>query len=536
MFEYDEVSGADRYVVTITPIKDPLAIPRVIESRSLACMVSGFRFGKTYFWHYEAYSKEKLVFKSDEFRFTILSNYLVDTTLFSCPVEISKDGEFNNDILFIDYRGIAIDRKGRPVWYYPFRSATPDQDPLFRNLRMTDDGTITFLDDSSCYEVDVDGNRLWKAPDDGRISGDAKEHYHHDFKKLEDGTYLTAGWKYEYEQNLYNPTIRSQVRYNTLIQYDSNGKILWHWNEKDHVSREVIYGIYSATDSIISGTHMNAFDYDPKENTILASCRHNSSIIKIDKKTGKVIYSVGVFDNKKKMQGLEPLFLHQHGMAIMPDNQFVFYDNYVPDDPNRRISYPRVIVFKEPSKGLPAYKAWEFECRSSQYPNGIMGKGGYVMPLANGNLLVCMGGANYAFEINMKKEVVWQCDFQKYDPYNRNWIEYISYRCTSASSLYPYYFTLQQATRTNNSISFKLNNDGTENDKYQIEITANGKKIASQILELKKQSSQLINIPFKSKYASKEIIATVRRTINTSQSKKLTFNKQASDLSISSTR
>jgi hypothetical protein len=149
---------------------------------------------------------------------------------------------------------------------------------------------------------------------------------------------------------------------------------------------------------------------------------------------------------------------------------------------------------------------------------------------------VCMGGANYAFEINMKKEVVWQCDFQKFDPYNRKWIEYISYRCTSASSLFPYYFTLQQATRTNNSISFKLNNDGTENDKYQIEITANGKKIASQILELKKQSSQMINIPFKSKYGSKEIIATVRRTSNISQSKKLAFNKQASDLSISNTR
>jgi hypothetical protein len=165
-----------------------------------------------------------------------------------------------------------------------------------------------------------------------------------------------------------------------------------------------------------------------------------------------------------------------------------------------------------------------------------MGKGGYVMPLPNGNLLVCMGGANYAFEINMKKEVVWQCDFQKYDPYNKNWIEFIAYRCTAASSLYPYYFTLQQAIRNNSSLSFKLNNEGTENDNYQIDITANGKKIASQTVELKKQSSQLINIPFKSKYASKEIVATVSRTSNVAQSKKLAFNKQASDLSISSNR
>jgi len=535
MFEYDEVAGANRYTVTITPVKEPDAKPWVIENRSLATIVSGFRFGKTYYWHYEAFAGDKKLFKSEEYRFTIAPHYLVDTNLFSCPLEISKEGKYNDDIIFIDYRGIAINRKGQPVWYYPYRSESVDRDPLFRNLRMTNDGTITFVDDSSCFEVDINGKQLWKAPDDGRISGDSKEHYHHDFKKLEDGTYLTAGWKYEYEQNLYNPSLRCQVRYNTLIQYDSKGKILWHWNEKDHVAREVIYGVYSPSDSVISGTHMNAFDYDAKENSIIASCRHNSSIIKIDKKTGNVIYTVGIFDNKKKQQGIEPLFLHQHGMSIMPDHQFVFYDNYVPDDAaNRPITYPRVIVIKEPSKGLPAYESWEFECRSPRYPNGIMGKGGYVMPLPNGNLLVCMGGANYAFEVNMSKEIVWQCDFQKYDPYNRNWIEYISYRCTSASSLYPYYFTLQQPAKNANGIDFKINNEGTENDSYQIEITAGDKKINSQTVGIKKQSSQLIHIPLKSKYASREIVVTVSRMANAAQMKKLLINKPASNLSTSS--
>src|SRR5205085_3740500 len=140
--------------------------------------------------------------------------------------------------------GIAIDRKGKPVWFYPYSQNNIDQDPLLRNLRMTGDGTITCLDDSSCYEYSIDGKLLWKAPDNGKISGDSKEHYHHDFKKLQDGTYLTAGWKYEYETNFYNPALRCQVRYNTLIQYDSSGKILWSWNEKDHVTKETIFGIY----------------------------------------------------------------------------------------------------------------------------------------------------------------------------------------------------------------------------------------------------------------------------------------------------
>jgi len=529
MFECNEVVGSDSYIISISEIdrrSENKPEPIIIKGTSLACIVSGLKFGKSYSWHYEAFKEGKSIFKSPQFHFYIASSYLVDPKLFQSSITSTTEGKYNNDIIFLDYRGIAIDRKGKPVWYYPYPSTNFDKDPLLRNLRMTNDGTITCLDDSSCYEYAIDGKLLWRAPDDGKISGDAKEHYHHDFKKLDDGTYLTAGWKYEYETNLYNPSLRCQVRYNTLIQYDSSGKILWHWNEKDHVSRETIFGIYQPSDTLIAGTHMNAFDYDAKENTIVMSCRHNSSIVKIDKKTGNVIYQIGVYDNKKRSLGFTPLFLHQHGMAILPDHQLLIYDNNASDDPARGISYPNITILKEPTKELPGYKVWEYECRSDRFPKGILGKGGYAMPLPNGNILACMGGANFVLEITPQKEIVWQSFFEKYDSLNHKWTDFINYRAVSASSLYPYYFTLQQVERKKSNLVIKINNDGTEDDEYIIEWkTTDGKLISTRDLAVKKNSSQKILLRLKSKYSKEEIVVSVSRKSNRSQARSISFNK-----------
>jgi hypothetical protein len=531
MFECDEVTGADLYVITIFLVDRKTSNPRepvIIKRNSLACMVSGLQFGKTYHWYYEAYQGEKKLSRSSDLYFFIEPSYLVDPKLFQSTITSATPGKYNDDIIFLDYRGIAIDRKGQPVWYYPVPSSNFDKDPLLRNLRMTKDGTITCLDDSSCYEYSVEGKLLWKAPVDGKISGDTKEHYHHDFKKLDDGTYLTAGWKYEYEPNFYNPSLRCQVRYNTLIQYDANGKIVWWWNEKDHVSKETIFGVYQATDTIISGTHMNAFDYDAKEDAIVMGCRHNSSIVKIDKKTGKVIYQAGVYDNRKKSLGFEPLFLHQHGMAIMPGHQLLIYDNNASDVPAKGITYPRILIIREPSDNLPAYKAWEYECRSDRFPKGILGKGGYAIPLPNGNILACMGGANFAFEVTPQKEIVWQSFFEKYDSSNHRWTDFVNYRAVSSSSLYPFYYTLQQAERKNANIVFKINNDGSEDDVYVIEYkTSDGKTISTKELTVKKNSSQKMLLRLKSKYSKQDIIISVARKSNKSQAKTIRINKQA---------
>jgi hypothetical protein len=522
MFEYDQVSGADHYVITITAAeqngKKTGAIK--VSNTSLAVMVTGLEFGSGYSWHYEAFMKEKIIYRSDDFLFLIRSSYLVNPDLFRTKIETSKQSA-GDGIIFLDYRGIAIDRKGNPVWYYPFTGFDLQSDPNFRNLRMTADGNITFITDSNCYEANLAGKLNWQTPNDGKISGDGKEYYHHDFIKLPDGSYLTAGFKYECGPNYYNPAVRCRVRYNTLIQYDAAGNILWHWYEKDHVSQQVIFGIYTAGDTDIAGTHLNAFAYDAQDDAIVLSFRHNSSLAKIDKKTGKLIYMIGPFTGEF-VESPQPLFLHQHGMAIMPDHTLLIYNNNVSEMGMKNISYPTVMMLKQPTKKDPVNKVWEYECRSNRYPNGIMGKGGYATPLPNGNILVCMGGANFTFEVTPAKEIVWQADFEKYDPAGQVWNEFINYRCSYSSSLFPKYFTLQHGEEKRSSAELIINNEGTEDDLYSIELIGeNGsKKLFQKNISIAKRSSKAIRLK---KKTGKSLQLVVTSQTNRSSSRTLSF-------------
>src|SRR5205085_5404235 len=84
-------------------------------------------------------------------------------------------------------------------------------------------------------------------------------------------------------------------------------------------------------------------------------------------------------------------------------------------------TYPKVLIVREPLNGEAPNILWQFECRSDHFPNGITGKEGYAYPLPNGNILVGMGTANFAFEVTPKKEIVWEAYFEKFDPVKKDW-------------------------------------------------------------------------------------------------------------------
>jgi len=498
MFEYDEVPGATSYIISIFPPDDRQPFLMEVKNRSLACIVSNLEFGHSYKWHYEAYKKKKLIFKSRDYTFSIRSYYLIDTSLFRSKIEISKKVALNNDLIFLDYPGIAINRQGTPVWFYPFVSPNGMSAPNFRNMRMTNDGNITFQDNTDCYEVNIKGELLWKAPNDGKVSGSATEFYHHDFRKLDDGTYLTSSYKFVSEANYYNPSIISKVRYNTLVQYDASGKVVWYWNEKDHIAKSFIFQGYAADATDVEGTHLNGFDYSAEEDAIVMSFRNNSNIIKIDKKTGNVIYNLAEYGDQSGKQK-DPWFARQHGPVILPGHRLLVYNNNVKDTITGG-SYPKVLIIKEPLNGNNASIAWEYECRSIRFPKGIIGKEGYAAPLPNGDILVCMGGANYSFEVTPAKEVVWQSSFEKYDDKQKTWTGFNNYRCSYASSLYPKYFTLQRSKEKNKEQGkIKINNEGTENDSFLVELVlADGiTKVFADTARLRGRSSGIIKLPVK---------------------------------------
>lgn len=531
MFEYDEVPGSTHYIITISTEDNKKQAPIKIKNTSLACIVSDLEFGNSYKWHYEAFKKNKSIFKSEDYSFSIIAYYLVDTALFRSKIDLSKKGAFHNDIIILDYLGVAINRQGKPIWYYPFHPTEGNSAPNFRNMRMTRGGTITFLDNTDCFETDLSGKILWKAPNDGKISGEAIEFYHHDFRKLDDGSYVTSSYQFVKESNFYNPSVTSRVRYNTLIQYDISGNVLWSWNEKDHIGKDVIFRDYGSEATEVEGTHLNGFDYDAVDDAFAISFRNNSSILKIDKKSGNVIYDLGVYNIQNRKQRSTPWFARQHGPVILPGHQLLIYNNNVTDDSSRGATYPEILIVKEPENGREASKVWEYECRSDRFPHGITGKEGYAVPLPNGNILVCMGGVNYTFEVTPEKEIVWQCSFEKYDDKQKTWTGFNNYRCNFASSLYTKYFTLQYSnerkSKNNSYETARINNEGTDEDNYRVEaVLPDGiTKIFSDTITLKGRSSQTVKIPLDNKKMKGGIIVLATSLFNPSGSKFLVFKE-----------
>ena len=102
-----------------------------------------------------------------------------------------------DEYVLMDGCSAMYDMDGNPVWFLPDMGGTITDATVIRDMKMTPQGTITFLrinpDETKVYEIDIDGRILWQGPDDGSVSGENSEHYHHEFTRLANGHYMIMG-------------------------------------------------------------------------------------------------------------------------------------------------------------------------------------------------------------------------------------------------------------------------------------------------------------------------------------------------------
>lgn len=501
LFEYDEVPGASDYRITITD-RSGSQQPLVVRNASLAFIQStGLVFGHQYVWYVEALRNDRPIHRSDIFIFDIRLGFQADTSFFRADAEAIDSLQYRGGIIFLDFMGLAVNRKGEPVWYMPFGKDSLDNFKL-RNIRLTPEGTITYLDNTDCFEKDLYGNTLWKAPNDGRVSGDRQEYYHHDFCKLGDGSYLATGYRFANRPNYFDPALTARVRYNTLVQYDKAGRVLWTWDEEKQVPPRLLFANSDRNATEVSGTHLNGFAFDTAGGQLVLSLRDISTVLLISRRTGQVLYNIG--DTLRKYpQGTFP-FSAQHGPSLMRNGNIIVYNNNLATKDRSPAGplFPWIQVFSPPGKGRPAKLTWEYECRSDKHPGGIQGKEGYASQLPYGdNLLVSVGGAGYVFEVTPDKQVVWRCFPRQYSDTAREWKEVGNYRCSYASSLYPCYFTLEKLSRAldngNVYVQFTLNNEGSDDQVFEGTLSAPGQVMAGGMapVTIPARSSRDIRLP-----------------------------------------
>jgi len=138
-------------------------------------------FGKQYTWR--AVFTNTHLDKTENKLFHFSTKIVPDVDTNVTRLRITKNAEKYKDwYIFSDGARTLYDMNGQPVWFMPDMKGlkmTP------RDIKLTPQGTITFLlENIGAYEINYNGDILWKAPDNGSVSGEHTEHYHHEFTRL----------------------------------------------------------------------------------------------------------------------------------------------------------------------------------------------------------------------------------------------------------------------------------------------------------------------------------------------------------------
>jgi arylsulfotransferase ASST len=408
-------------------------------------------FGSNYTWRAVYYLKNTQVGKSKLFHFSTKTCPNVDTCVFRLRV-LKNTGKYDSAYVFIDDNKTLYDMRGNPVWYLPDIagiSITP------RDLKLSPQGTITFLFDPP-YEINYNGNVLWKGPNTGQVSGDLSEHYHHEFTRLANGYYMVLGmdsflWKHPapLPKNAGAPTSAlsspksgaadstyRKMGFGTLIEYDEKGHAVWWWKSSGYFDTSDLCYYISPNDAPNIDVHENAFFFDEKNNSIYVSFKNISRIVKIKYPEGIVTNAYGPKYRQGDPQLENGLFCGQHACKYSENGYLYLYNNNVCDSD----ALPKVEILKEPPPGkdIPE-KIWEYECTI----DGVTGKdkkkyrfisGGNVEQLRDHSIFVCMSGIyGKLFVVDMDKEETWSALPERWNTTEKKWNVIGQYRASMIS-------------------------------------------------------------------------------------------------------
>lgn len=157
----------------------------------------------------------------------------------------------------------------------------------------------------------------------------------HDFKILPNGHYLLCGKESEIKDlsnvHLYTEkhlpgSKRSIVEYDVIQELDKNKNLVFEWKTKPYFDIAYINTVYLTDTAKIDLTHFNSIDADSKGN-ILVSFRRFDELMKIDRKTGNIIWRMGGKYNQIKILNDSIPFLGQHDAQFTGENTISLFDN-----------------------------------------------------------------------------------------------------------------------------------------------------------------------------------------------------------------
>jgi hypothetical protein len=184
----------------------------------------------------------------------------------------------------------------------------------------------------------------------------------------------------------------------TDVQWRSaTGEVLFEWSPFDHLAIDVsILDLVDLAGPVINWTHGNAIDLDSDGN-VLVSYRNLSAVMKLDVRTGAILWTMGGAGNDFAFDVRMPAFIHQHGVRVAGAGQLLLLDNL----------------------GEPASRAERYEYGAGTHVAHLMDShaslegvtaqiGGSTQLLPGAHTLVSFGSGGAVEEYDANGQLVWR--------------------------------------------------------------------------------------------------------------------------------
>lgn len=465
------VHGADHYQFDVTS-KDSIFHFNQTDSSSIT-IISGLEFGQFYSWKVKALdAKNKLISVSNEHHFRVGKTIVADTTSYRFNITQNSLDQ-NDEVIFVDYTTAAIDRNGKVMWFLT-EVEKGVRNKRIRDIKMTHEGTITFITEEHCYEITIDGDIIWKSPKELILNGDTLMHYHHEFTKLQNGNYLTLMKSYRSSTDL-NYLNETRIPFTVAVEMNTEGDVIWHWNSYQYFYKNDLFSTIAVEEMGDTYGHANSIAQTADGRHVLISFRLLNAVFKIKKSATQDVKIHGQqFLINEAEQDL--LYKRQHSVSPIDSNRIVLFNN------NFNSSSKVMLIEIDDSDPNNDVPLWVFDCGFDTSAANFSEKMGNVQVLPNGNFLVNMGKVNRIFEVNELQGVVWNCLIDKWNSFSETWEPYSNYRASWSSSLFPYEFSVCEKIDSKGKHFISIYNEGSEKDTYY--LSQSGTKMIPKMIEI----------------------------------------------------
>jgi len=391
-------------------------------------------FGSTYTWRIVFITSGPAKKKSILYHFSTRTSADVDTSLTRLRV-IKGAEKYKDAYVFVDATKTLYNMKGEPVWFLP-GSDLQNQAASPRDLKLSPQGTITFITGGRPYEIDYNGNILWHYS--GNSAEELKDNLqiNHEFERLKNGHYMVLANENE---RILLPEYKDSVALNAgdstryyahknfskLVEYDEHYRVVWSWNSYDYVKNSDL-AAYNPADSLFDpdDLHQNSFYFDDVHNAVYLGFRNINRVVKVRYPEGTVLNTFGKLYKHGINNLSNGLFCGQHSCGVSGKGYLYLYNNNTCGE--RGI--PTIVMMQEPKAGSSELKkVWEYQCPVSdalkpgkEHINFKVG--GNVLELPDQSRFVSVGYPDCRiFIVNHDKKVLWNAIPEKYNTTNKQW-------------------------------------------------------------------------------------------------------------------